>query len=149
VATAQVSSGSLGSRAALAIAPPVVATSQDGRSAALYLNVLNGQRQPDTLRSVSIIGGGMASLHITRTENGVARMQAVPWVEIPAGERLEMRPGGTHVMLEAASEPFRAGTAAAVELYFTRRGRVTALASVVSYAQLDSVLALARASLTR
>lgn len=140
---------SLGARATLAIAPPVIAVAADGRSGALYLNIHNGMDQPDTLRSVSVIGGALASLHTTTTTGGSASMQLVPTVAIPASGRLEMRPGGVHVMLESPPEPMRPGTSAAVELYFARRGRVTALASIVTYAQLDSVLALARSSLAR
>jgi copper(I)-binding protein len=60
-----------------------------------------------------------------------------------------MRPGGMHVMLEGAPDAMRAGSAAAVELHFARRGRITALASIVTYAQLDSVLTRSRATLPR
>ncbi|MEW5915208.1 MAG: copper chaperone PCu(A)C, partial [Gemmatimonadota bacterium] len=141
--------GSLGGRASLAIAPLVIAVAADGRGGAMYLNVLNGSTAPDTLRSVSIIGGAMATLHATTTTSGSASMQSISFVEVPAGGMLEMRPGGIHVMLEGAPETMRAGSAAAVELHFARRGRVTALASIVTYAQLDSVLALSRATLTR
>jgi cytochrome oxidase Cu insertion factor (SCO1/SenC/PrrC family)/copper(I)-binding protein len=143
-------SNSLGSpRSSLAIAPPVIAVSADGRSGAMYLNIQNHSNQADTLRAVSVIAGALASLHGTATRNGSSSMQALPSVEIPASGRLEMRPGAVHVMLESAPEPMRPGSAAAVELFFARRGRVTAIASIVSYAQLDSVLALARTSLTR
>ena len=74
-------------------------------------------------------------------------MQPAASLEIPARGRLEMGPGGAHVMLESPAEPLRAGSALAVELHFARRGRVTALASIVPYAQLDSVLTLARSAL--
>ncbi|MGH7710984.1 MAG: copper chaperone PCu(A)C, partial [Gemmatimonadaceae bacterium] len=141
------SAGSLGARPDLAIAPAVVAAAPDGMSGAMYLNILNSAERPDTLRAASVIGGPMATLHITTTRGGSATMQQIPWLEIPARGRLEMRPGGPHIMLEGAPQPLRPGTAAAVELHFAQRGRVTGLASIVTYAQLDSVLALARASL--
>jgi protein SCO1/2 len=148
--THEMPSASLGStRSALAIAPPVIAVSADGRSGAMYLNIQNGANQADTLRSVSIIAGALASLHATTTHGGSASMQTLPFLEIPASGRLEMRPGGVHVMLDSAPEPMQPGSAAAVELYFARRGRLTAIASIVTYAQLDSVLALARSSLPR
>jgi protein SCO1 len=137
---------SLGGRSGLAIAPIVVAAAADGLSGALYLTVANGTDRPDTLLVVSVIGGPVASLHRTTTSDGSASMQRVAAIEIPARSRLEMRPGGLHVMLEAA-QPLKPGSAAAVELHFARRGRVTALASIVGHAQLDSVLALARSAL--
>ena len=138
---------SLGDRPDLAIAPVVVAASADGRSGALYLTVANGADRPDTLRAVSVMGESTATLHLTTTSGGSASMQRVAFLEIPARGRLEMRPGGAHVMLEA-TQPLRPGTAAAVELHFARRGRVTALATIVGYAQLDSVLALSRSALS-
>jgi hypothetical protein len=86
-------------------------------------------------------------MHVTNTDGGSASMQRVASLEIPARARLEMRPGGVHVMLEGGGVPLAPGSSAAVELHFARRGRITALGSVVTYAQLDSVLSLARAAL--
>jgi protein SCO1/2 len=138
---------SLGGTPDFAVAPVVVVAAADGRSGALYLTVANGADQPDTLRSVSMIGGPTATLHVTTTSGGSALMERVAAIEIPARGRLEMGPGGSHVMLEAAGEPLRPSTAAAVEIHFARRGRVTAVATIVGYAQLDSVLALSRAAI--
>lgn len=130
----------------LAIAPAVVAAAPDGLSGVLYLTILNPSDRADTLRALSVIGGGAATLHVTTTSSGSATMQNVPWLEIPPRSRFDMRPGGPHVMLEAASQPLVAGHAAVVELHFARRGRVTVPATIVTYAQLDSVLALARSA---
>ncbi len=130
----------------LAIAPAVVAAAPDGMSGALYLTILNGTDRADTLHAVSVIGSGAAALHVTATSAGSARMQHVSWLEIPARSRFDMRPGGAHVMLDAGSQRIEAGHAAVVELHFARRGRVTVPATVVTYAQLDSVLALARSA---
>ena len=93
-----------------------------------------------------MIGGPTATLHVTTTSGGSASMQRVAAIEIPARGRLEMQPGAAHVMLET-NEPLKPGSAAAVELHFAHRGRVTTIASIVGYAQLDSVLALSRSSI--
>jgi protein SCO1/2 len=138
--------GSLGSD--LVITPVVIAAAPGGVSGALYFTAVNRAALPDTLRSVSVIAGPMASLHLTSVSGGSATMASVAGLEVPAGARLEMRPGAAHVMLEGAPHPLTPGSSAAVELHFARRGRVTALASIVTYAQLDSVLALAYSSLT-
>lgn len=130
----------------MAIGPAVVAAAPDGRSGVLYLTILNPSDRADTLRALSVIGGGTATLHITTTDGGAATMQNVPWLEIPPRSRFDMQPGGAHVMLEAASQPLVAGHAAVVELHLARRGRLTIPATVVTYAQLDSVLSLARSS---
>jgi len=130
----------------LAIGPAVIAAAPNGLSGVLYLTILNPSDRADTLRALSVIGGGAATLHVTTTSGGSATMQNVQWLEIPPRSRFDMRPGGAHVMLEAASHPLIAGHAAVVELHLARRGRVTVPATVVTYAQLDSVLALARSS---
>ncbi|MGQ0642149.1 MAG: SCO family protein [Gemmatimonadaceae bacterium] len=137
----------LGSSPNLTIAPVVIASAPDGLSGALYVTVGNSGSAPDTLRAVAVISGPSGTLHITTTDGAVATMRPVESLEIPAAGRLEMRPGAAHVMLDGASRLLAPGTGAAVELHFARRGRITALASVVTYAQLDSVLALARAAL--
>lgn len=130
----------------LAIGPAVVAAAKDGMTGVLYLTILNPSDRADTLRALSVIGGGAAALHVTSVRGGSATMQSVPWLEIPPHSRFDMQPGGTHVMLEGASQPLMAGHAAVVELHFARSGRVTIPATVVTYAQLDSVLALARSA---
>jgi cytochrome oxidase Cu insertion factor (SCO1/SenC/PrrC family)/copper(I)-binding protein len=130
-----------------AIAPAVIAATSDGTNAALYLTILNSAALPDTLRAVSVIGGADASLHVTTTRGGSATMQRVAWLEIPAKSRLEMQPGGTHAMLAAGSQPLTPGHTTAVELHLARGGRMTIPAAVVTYAQLDSVLALVRSAL--
>lgn len=137
----------LGNDRNLAVAPVVIAAAPDGTSGALYLTVVNSGDQPDTLQAVSVIGGPLATLHVTNTNAGSAMMQRVASLEIPARARLEMRPGGVHVMLEGGATPLAPGSSAAVELHFARRGRITALGSIVTYAQLDSVLSLARSAL--
>jgi cytochrome oxidase Cu insertion factor (SCO1/SenC/PrrC family)/copper(I)-binding protein len=142
-----VSARALGNDKNLAVAPIVIAAAPDGASGALYLTVVNSGEQPDTLRAVSLIAGPIATMHVTNTDGGSASMQRVASLEIPARARLEMRPGGVHVMLEGGGVPLAPGSSAAVELHFARRGRITALGSVVTYAQLDSVLSLARAAL--
>lgn len=130
----------------MAIGPAVVAAAPDGLSGVLYLTILNPSDRADTLRALSVIGGGAATLHVTATNSGSATMQNVPWLEIPPRSLFQMQPGGAHVMVQAASQPLVAGHAAVVELHLARTGRVTIPATVVTYAQLDSVLALARSS---
>lgn len=130
----------------LAIGPAVIAAARDGLTGVLYLTILNPSDRADTLRALSVIGGGVAKLHVTTTSGGSATMRNVPWLEIPPRSRFDMQPGGAHVMLEGSSQPLVAGHAAVVELHLARRGRVTIPATVVTYAQLDSVLALARSA---
>lgn len=133
--------GSLGTPAELAIAPPVIAAAPDGQGGALYITIMNGEATADTLRAVTVVGGGIAaSLHSS------AAMDQARAVVVPAGGRLVMAPGGVHVMLQARERRLTPGSSLPVEVALARRGKVIVPATIVTYAQLDSVLALARAS---
>jgi copper(I)-binding protein len=100
----------------------------------------------DTLYSVTPIGGGVASLHVSTASAGSVTMKPTRSIAIPAGSLLAMRPGGMHVMLDLVSRRLVPGSSIPLELEFSAGKRVIVPGTVVTYAQLDSVLALARAS---
>jgi copper(I)-binding protein len=49
------------------------------------------------------------SVHEMKMEGDVMRMRAVPALPLPAGQRVELKPGGLHVMLEGLKQPVKAG----------------------------------------
>ena len=69
-----------------------------------------------------------ASLHSTSMDNGVMRMRPVQALDVPAKSAVELRPGGTHVMLMELKEPLEAGAMLELDLKFERSGerKVTA-----------------------
>lgn len=60
-------------------------------------------------------------IHEMRMDGGVMRMSAVPALELPAGQAVELRPGGYHVMLLGLKQPLKAGDT--VPLTLTVEGR--------------------------
>ena len=58
------------------------------------------------------------SMHESRLEGGVSRMRPVAGVRLHAGERVDFRPGGRHLMLSAPDSKLRPGTRARIELVF-------------------------------
>ena len=50
-----------------------------------------------------------AEIHSSSNASGVMQMQAVEAVELPAGQRVELKPGGYHVMLLGLSAPLKEG----------------------------------------
>lgn len=50
-----------------------------------------------------------AEIHQMSIEDGVMRMRQVPAVNLPAGDRVEFKPGGYHVMLFDLEQPLHAG----------------------------------------
>ncbi len=62
-----------------------------------------------------------AELHASEMKDGVMRMEAVDAVPIPAGQRVELKPGGYHVMLLEMKKPV--GEHDRVPLTFTFEAR--------------------------
>lgn len=52
---------------------------------------------------------GAVEIHSMTMENGVMRMQAVPGVPLPLGQKVELKPGGYHVMLLDLKQTLKAG----------------------------------------
>jgi copper(I)-binding protein len=48
-------------------------------------------------------------MHSSTVEGGVMRMRAVPRIELPARQTVKLAPGGLHLMLIGAKQPFKPG----------------------------------------
>jgi hypothetical protein len=117
-----------------ASAPPAVSvdgawaratvTGQTGSAA--YFTIRNAGGEDKLLAVTSPAAD--ASLHSTSMDNGVMRMRPLASIEIPANGSIELKPGGTHVMLMGLKRPLAAGTTLELDLKFERSGerKVTA-----------------------
>lgn len=52
---------------------------------------------------------GMAEVHEMKMVGDVMKMNAVPFVELPAGKAVELKPGGHHVMLMGLKQQLKGG----------------------------------------
>ena len=78
----------------------------------------NAGRAAITIADVeSEVGVGM--FHHTREVEGMAHMDHLDEVELPAGGRVELRPGGMHIMLMRLTAPLVAGERFTLQLYPT------------------------------
>ncbi len=59
-----------------------------------------------------------AEIHEMRMEGDVMRMRAVPRLELPAGQVVELKPGGYHVMLMNLNAPLAPGESVPIRLRF-------------------------------
>lgn len=59
---------------------------------------------------------GTVEIHEMRMEDNVMRMRAVPKVELPAGQAVELKPGGYHVMLMDLKAPLKQGDTVPIRL---------------------------------
>jgi hypothetical protein len=117
-----------------ASAPPEVsvegawarATVPGQTGSAAYFTIRNAGGA-DKLLSVTSPAGD-ASLHSTSMDNGVMRMRPVQALDVPAKSAVELKPGGTHVMLMDLKRPLQAGATLELDLKFEQSGerKVTA-----------------------
>lgn len=52
---------------------------------------------------------GMAEVHEMKMDGDMMKMNAVPFVELPAGKAVELKPGGHHVMLMGLKQQLKGG----------------------------------------
>jgi copper(I)-binding protein len=68
------------------------------------------------------------------TTNG--HMQALASLSVPAGARVIMAPGGTHLMLEGVSPELRIGDTLHLTLHFAHAGDLAVALPVVPYGEM-------------
>ena len=61
---------------------------------------------------------GVTELHEMKMEGNVMTMRALPGLDLPAGQAVELRPGGYHVMLMDLKAPLAKGSNVPVTLVF-------------------------------
>jgi copper(I)-binding protein len=59
---------------------------------------------------------GVVEIHEMRMENNVMRMRAIPKLDLPAGQAVDLKPGGYHVMLMELKQPLKKGDTVPITL---------------------------------
>lgn len=95
-----------------------------------FLVMRNGGAQPDRLVSASAAVARRVELHTMIRDGDVMRMRAVEAIPVPAGQSVELRPGGLHVMLIGLNEPLAQGSQVPLVLRFERAGEVRVMLSI-------------------
>ncbi len=73
------------------------------------------------LIGVESAAAGLVEIHEMAMQGGVMHMHAVASVELPAGQAVELKPGGYHVMLMDLKRPLTAGKS--IELTLLVQGK--------------------------
>ena len=127
---------SSGGSGILAVTDSWAPTTPPGAQAAVvYLTIENGTAAEDRLVSVTADRCGTIELHSTQfDENRVMRMRlAEPeLLAIPAGDTMEMVPGGLHVMCISPTSPFGAGEELGLTVSMETAGDLSITAIVVN-----------------
>jgi periplasmic copper chaperone A len=89
---------------------------------AIYLTIDNGSVKSDRLLKLRTPVAGQAEVHRTEVLDGIVRMREVAVLHVAAGERIEFKPGGHHVMLMGLKKPLVDGQVFDLELAFEVSG---------------------------
>jgi copper(I)-binding protein len=92
-----------------------------GDLAAGFLVISNSGKAPDKLTSVSSTLSDNISIHKTVNQ----RMEEVTSFTIPAGGKLDLERGGSHVMFADIKHPVKKGQSFTVELHFQKTPPIT------------------------
>jgi len=100
------------------------ATPGAGRSGAVYLT-LTDHGAADTLTGASTPVAGMAMIHESIVEGGVAKMRMLDGVKLAPDAPVTLKPGGMHIMLTDLHAPLRVGGTFPLTLTFANAPPVT------------------------
>jgi copper(I)-binding protein len=89
---------------------------------AVYVAINNKGSADDRLVGAFTDHAAMAMVHQSELVDGVATMRMAGEINVPAGSRIEMVPGGTHIMLEGLRAPLRTGDNFDLVLKFRKSG---------------------------
>ena len=95
-----------------------------GNNTAAYIYIENGLSEADTLISATTLLSDDVQIHESyMTDDGLAAMQEIGTVIIPAKSDVTLEPGGKHIMMLRINSDATIGDSIAVELTFTRQGK--------------------------
>lgn len=106
------------------------ATPPGAKTGAAYISLRNNGAEDDALLAATSTAAGSVEIHETVEKDGVAKMRPLGEAPIPAGGMLEMKPGGTHLMLMELSAPLVEGSMVPLTLTFKQAGAITIHAEI-------------------
>ena len=99
----------------------------------VWVKITNNTGQDDALTGADMAGCGAIELHNMTMKDDVMVMRQVEGGEIPipAGETVELKKGGLHIMCIGKESPLEMGTAVDITLHFANTGDITVTGTVV------------------
>jgi periplasmic copper chaperone A len=99
-------------------------------NSAVYVTISNHGSEADALISATTSIATAAELHATIEKDGKMVMQPRSTFDVPAGGKLEMRPGSYHIMLLEVKQALKPGDMVPVTLTFQKAGEMSVEAPV-------------------
>jgi len=100
------------------------ATPPGAKAGGAYLSIENSGSTVASLVSAASPVAGAVELHQMAVDGGVMTMRAVRTLDVPPGGKLELKPGGYHIMLLDLKQPLRAGDKIPLKLTFQNIGTI-------------------------
>ncbi len=99
----------------------------------VWLKITNNTGQDDALTGAELAGCGTIELHNMTMDNDVMVMREVEGgkIPIPAGESVELKQGGLHIMCIDKEAPLEKGTSVDIALQFDNAGTIEVSGMVV------------------
>jgi copper(I)-binding protein len=97
---------------------------------AAFMEIKNEGTQEDYLVGVSSPIAEVSEIHTTIMEGGMMKMRKLERVKIPAGESVEFKPGGKHIMLINLKRHPKPGDEVRLILEFQKSGKIEVIARV-------------------
>ncbi|MGL5362291.1 MAG: copper chaperone PCu(A)C [Bosea sp. (in: a-proteobacteria)] len=111
------------------------ATPAGAKVAGGYLSVQNNGSTPDRLIGGSMEFAGHVEIHEMSMVDNIMRMRELPkGLEIPAGAKVELKPGSYHVMFMQLKKQLKEGDKVKGQLVFEKAGTVDVVFNVDSVA---------------
>jgi len=102
-----------------------------GAESAAYLTIKGTTGQADALLSASSPDAAMVELHEATTDaQGMMGMHPIDRLDIAAGETVELKPGGYHLMLTGLTRELAVGGTLPLELVFEHAGKMIVQAEI-------------------
>ncbi|WP_127524496.1 copper chaperone PCu(A)C [Mesorhizobium sp. Z1-4] len=102
------------------------------RPGAAYVTVESATE--DQLLGVATPVAGQVMIHAVEKDGDISRMKHIETLELPAGERITLAPGGMHLMLMGLQDKLSEGTTFPMTLSFENAGEITVEVSVLGIA---------------
>jgi copper(I)-binding protein len=87
-----------------------------------YLTIVNEGESADQLISASSPRASRVEIHEMTMEGAVMQMRPITALAIGPGQRIELAPGGRHLMFFGVTQPFAPGEEIPVQLTFEQAG---------------------------
>ena len=88
------------------------------------MTISNCGPEAEQLLSVQSGSAVEAGLHNTTMSGDMSSMSAVKQIDIPAGKKVELKSGGSHVMLMQIKQEIKAGDPVDLTLVFSKAGAI-------------------------